>query len=40
MKQNLCSTLAVIHIKTSNEPFITTNNGILVSSSIVRIYFL
>ncbi len=29
-KQNLCSTLALIHIKMSNEPKITTNNGILV----------
>jgi hypothetical protein len=38
-KQNLCSTLTLIHIKKSIELEITTKNGILVSPSIVGTYF-
>jgi Co/Zn/Cd efflux system component len=38
-KQLLCSTSALIHINKSIEPQITTNNGILVSPSIVGIFF-
>jgi hypothetical protein len=38
-KQLLCSTSVLIHIKKSIEPQITTNNGILVSRSIVGTSF-
>jgi hypothetical protein len=37
--QLLCSTLALIHIKKSIEPKIIAKNGILVSPSIVGMYF-